>query len=186
MNTEQLRTGLETLGVRGQVLPHDQFDCSWFDYATNSANADTRAYILNTGASGTPGEHWVCFYVFPFHIEFFDSYGQPPTLYFPEFRYPKPIEYSRMCVQGLESSYCGHHVLYYLDQRQRRIGCLKDMERCYDRNLLHFNDRHVSRYCRTRFCAVYATRCRELGRGDQCCQPCATNAAKYGIHFVPP
>jgi len=122
MNTTQLKYGLKTLGLEGDVMPYDRFTTSLF------SDTQTQAYILNTGDSRSEGEHWVCFLNFPQSIEFFDSYGQRPDVYFKHLAYKKPIQYNNWWVQDLSSNYCGHHVLYFLSARCNKVSSLKSLQ----------------------------------------------------------
>ena len=78
-------------------------------------------FIANTHSSSEPGEHWVAFYVIDNDtLEFFDSYGQHPHVYFPHLHfvsqsiYPLTLHYNNKKLQKLNSSVCGHYCLYYL------------------------------------------------------------------------
>src|SRR5271154_7211233 len=146
MNGSQLLYALNSLGIHGDVLPWDAFD----PQTTMGPRSTTpAAYIINTGRSGTAGEHWVCFYNLPHHIEFFDSFGQHPSAYFPHYMYKKHLLFGTLWVQQLDSNYCGHHVLFFLDQRMRRVATFHEfLKYYYDPHLRQFNDRHVGNYCR--------------------------------------
>ncbi len=116
MNTLQLRDILQSdfeinkhfLGVfPADKAPTDQPGC----------------IIVNEDKSSKPGTHWVAIFRFPSGIvEYFDSYGRDPTA--------TPIKTdlknqvvitSKKRVQGLLSSTCGQHCIYYLFHRCRGV-----------------------------------------------------------------
>jgi len=82
------------------------------------------AYVANTDINALPGKHWVAFYhESPTHLEFFDSYGEPPETYdFSISPYITTLYYNSFPLQGLHSSVCGQHCIFYLYQRSRRIS----------------------------------------------------------------
>jgi len=106
-------TGTTFLGVfpRDRIPIHDltRFPC---------------AYVANTDTHSRPGLHWVAFYhESPTHFEFFDSYGASPDLY----GFPLPIKftgifYNSHSIQGLFSSVCGEHCIFYLYYRSRKFS----------------------------------------------------------------
>jgi hypothetical protein len=73
-------------------------------------------FILNTDLAKGPGEHWCLFIaVNKRHNEFFDPYGNPPTIYdFDTALYKKvdDIVYNDKCVQGFAPT-CGHHCIFF-------------------------------------------------------------------------
>ncbi len=87
----------------------------------DNANASSFCFVANTHSSNEPGEHWVAFYVISNDtLEFFDSYGQHPLVYFPHLHfisssnYPFTLHYNNQKLQKSNSSVCGHYCLYYL------------------------------------------------------------------------
>ena len=118
-----------------------------------------RAYalIVNLEKSGHPGSHWVALYLpkrFTGTAEYWDSYGQPPTI--PRFlrllnRYKRYV-YNRIMLQSPFSTVCGQYCLFYLCRRARRcsiesiLGTFHNLSR-------HTNDivvnKYVKRYFRT-------------------------------------
>lgn len=81
--------------------------------------------IVNTQPASLPGEHWVAFYrpARTFHIEFFDSYGQPPERYGFSVDLSSPqvsnIIFSNFPLQGYGSSVCGHYCLLFIFFRSK-------------------------------------------------------------------
>lgn len=76
--------------------------------------------IVNTDPSYEPGTHWVAFFldssVEPNVLEFFDSYGLPPTAYdlkLPSFTHSLLLV-NQSTLQSYSSSVCGHYCLLYL------------------------------------------------------------------------
>ena len=78
-------------------------------------------FIANTDYSHEPGEHWVAFYVVSPILEFFDSYGQHPHVYFPHLQFvsssshlPYTLHFNNQKLQKFNSSVCAHYCLYYV------------------------------------------------------------------------
>ena len=80
-------------------------------------------FIINTGISGTPGEHWFALYVPKSGpIEYFDSYGFKPInkeVYFFAKANKKPLIHNRYKIQGNNSLNCGKFSIFYLYLRAR-------------------------------------------------------------------
>jgi hypothetical protein len=77
--------------------------------------------VINTGVSGTAGEHWVAVYVTsPTEADYFDSLGDwpPPSPHIDAFlRRFAHINHAPCPVQSDRSSACGKHVIYFLHRR---------------------------------------------------------------------
>ena len=76
-----------------------------------------RCFLANTDNSYEPGEHWVAFTLIGNTVlEFFDSYGFHPSLYFPNAlpHTPLTIHFNNVKLQKLNSSVCAHYCFYYL------------------------------------------------------------------------
>ena len=69
-------------------------------------------FVSNTDESHSPGEHWVAFYIAnPNRIEFFDSYGMPPSVY----GFTLNVScYNTTQYQSFDSNVCGHYCIFYL------------------------------------------------------------------------
>ena len=76
-------------------------------------------YVINTGHSRGPGEHWVCawFDGIGGGAEYYDSFGLPPTLVsirnFISRKSSCELKYNQRLCQSLVSSACGLYVIYY-------------------------------------------------------------------------
>lgn len=80
------------------------------------------AYVVNTDDSSKPGRHWVACYASSQHapLEFFDSYGKPPSAY-PDIRLPsvqrRVRRFTTVSFQSPRSVVCGHYCVYYISKR---------------------------------------------------------------------
>src|SRR5271154_2222391 len=146
MNTSQLKAGLVKMQFDGDVLP--------YDYFSKFSDNKVEAYILNTGHSSANGEHWVCFLNYPGCVEFFDSYGLSPQYYFPQLVINKPLIYNSMCIQDFESNFCGHHVLFYLDNRKNKMSSMENLLSLYNENSAKFNDKRAYDFVKSHYCSV--------------------------------
>jgi len=99
--------------------------------------------VVNTDPSTKPGEHWVAVYrESPNSIEFFDSYGLPPEAYNFSF---SATHFNTKCIQSLNSSVCGHYVIYYLYLRM--LGhSLNRIQSAFSVSDLKWNDQQVLRW----------------------------------------
>lgn len=91
--------------------------------------------ILNTDSINGPGEHWcACYFLNKKYAEFFDPYGLSPNIYgFTSLikKQSKRIYFNEEPVQGLLSSTCGHHVLFYALHRVRGLSSKTIMKKFY-------------------------------------------------------
>jgi len=82
------------------------------------------AYVANTDPSSHKGQHWVAFYHdSPTHLEFFDSYGQPPQTY--SFPFPSnlsSLKYNSYPFQSLTSSVCGQYCIFFVYHRSHNTS----------------------------------------------------------------
>ena len=82
-----------------------------------------RAVVINTDKHDQPGTHWVCVYVVPPVVEYFDSYGfrhfLPEILDFIERHQSTPV-WNPFDYQSLNTTVCGQYCVYYLLQRHKR------------------------------------------------------------------
>ena len=79
--------------------------------------------MVNTDSHDKPGTHWVCLYVVPPVVEYFDSYGVKPFL--PEIlnftdRPQSRAVWNPFDYQALNTTVCGQYSVYYLLQRHKR------------------------------------------------------------------
>lgn len=77
--------------------------------------------VCNTAYSKSPGEHWVCFFVEDMCVEYFDSYGCPPSnvslLNFISVQGGDGRRFNTRCLQSVDSTTCGKYVTTYLLHR---------------------------------------------------------------------
>ena len=82
-----------------------------------------RAFIINTGKSDTPGEHWFALFIPKYGpIEYFDSYGFKPLnkeIYDFVKINKRHLVYNRYKIQGNKSINCGEFSIFYLYLRSR-------------------------------------------------------------------
>jgi hypothetical protein len=78
------------------------------------------AIIINTDPSSQPGRHWVAIFIDNTNQgQFFDSYGNKPEYYHPEWnlwlsKWTKKWTYSSRVVQPDSSVHCGVHSLFFI------------------------------------------------------------------------
>ena len=81
------------------------------------------AYVINLDKHDEPGSHWVVVIDDGKRVEYFDSYGLPPSL--TSFLGDKAV-YSTVSLQPLYSNACGFYCVYYIIQRSLGIA-MKDI-----------------------------------------------------------
>ncbi|GFS54245.1 uncharacterized protein TNCV_2527631 [Trichonephila clavipes] len=80
------------------------------------------ALVVNTDPHDEEGSHWLAMYIQDEKtIEFFDSYGFPPSVYEPHISqyvklFPNVI-YNETSLQNLTSNVCGQYCIFYLLKR---------------------------------------------------------------------
>ena len=82
-----------------------------------------RGIMVNTDPHDKPGTLWVCLYVVPPVVEYFNSYGLKPFL--PEIlnfidRHQCTTVWNPFDYQALNTTVCGKSCMYYLLQRHKR------------------------------------------------------------------
>ena len=84
--------------------------------------------IVNTDTADKSGTHWCAMYLSSDDgkAEFFDSYGEPPTVYSDYFmrtikRNSSTYTYNRKRLQNDTSNVCGQYCLFYLFHRLRGV-----------------------------------------------------------------
>lgn len=115
MNSDQISKILETdpfcKNVFGGVYAKDLFG------RIESFNG---IFVVNTDNSNYPGSHWVAFNFTSAGCEFFDSYGQSPTMYgFHSILQDYTVTRNSKTLQGTKSSVCGQYCILYLLLRCR-------------------------------------------------------------------
>ena len=75
--------------------------------------------VANTDRHDQPGTHWVAFYFTSSSvIEFFDSYGQPPSTY----AIPITVQLvNPITLQSIYTDVCGHYCIYFLYKRSLSV-----------------------------------------------------------------
>lgn len=96
------------------------------------------AIVVNTDPHTERGEHWVAIYRDGDSnvIEYFDSFGRPPF----QAEYQQLLRrnagchyvYNKYCLQGHDTSVCGHYCLTYLYCRARYGLTLNDFVHAFD------------------------------------------------------
>ena len=82
------------------------------------------AVVANTDPASEPGKHWIAFYFDRHgHLDYFDSYGLPPTVYprLTEFAAvnSRTQSYNDRPLQGFYSDVCGQYCIAFLAMRAR-------------------------------------------------------------------
>ena len=128
----------------------------------------TISYIFNTATSKTSGQHWVAVRVLPGMIEYFDSYGQPPSTYPAIWSWIVKARGGRSLLSHLKlrlqgpKAYCGAYCVYFLCERIAHCSLYDTffstgyVFRALDSNVQHdssmirdylsLNDKHVFNY----------------------------------------
>lgn len=105
-------------------------------------------FVLNTDYAQGEGEHWCLFIrINEVENEFFDPYGQPPTLYnFEESLFQKinKIVYNDTRVQGKLPT-CGHHCVFFGINRAMGHSMEHIVKNIYSSNL-EKNDNNVFQF----------------------------------------
>lgn len=77
------------------------------------------ALIFNTHPASQPGEHWLAMYSNKVgQIEFFDSYGLPPSFYSLS-DYNSQYIYSDRSIQSIGTNVCGHYCIIFIYLRSQ-------------------------------------------------------------------
>ena len=115
-----------------EILKRDRFTKHYFrgvfacDQLPKQCIPRPSALIINTDPADKPGQHWVAIYITRDGVgEYFDSYGQLPTL--PQIQHflRKNTKYSifnRRHLQGAFSTVCGQYVIFFLLHRCRGLS----------------------------------------------------------------
>ena len=125
MNTVQVKKFLEndkyTKKIFNDVIPIDFLKIEFVN--------GPKAFIINTGESDTPGQHWFALFIPKLGpIEYFDSYGNKPInkeIYEFVKINKRPLFYNRYKIQGNNSLNYGKFSIFYLYLRSRGIPLRK-------------------------------------------------------------
>lgn len=112
--------------------------------------------IVNTHPHTLPGEHWLAIYLTEDkNGEFFDSYGHPPDHpLFPETimkfltKNARKIAFHPQQIQAPDSVVCGHHCVFFLQQRCKGLT-FKQIQELYSYDL-QGNDRMVLQFIKNK------------------------------------
>lgn len=112
-------------------------------------NEDPSLYIMNTDDEVGKGEHWCVAFFSEGVCDFFDSFGQAPTVYgFGKLLAKKNIHkitYNPLCVQDISSKMCGHHCLFFSFYRCRGMNMTEIVNKYDPQNMSH-NDKMVLKF----------------------------------------
>ena len=106
------------------------------------------AYVINLDKHDEPGSHWVAVYDDGKTVEYFDSYGLPPTCL--EFL-GTSYNYSSVQLQPLLSLACGYYCCYFLIHRIQGLNMSKIVD-VLDRSDSHYI---VKNYLYSRFSPIF-------------------------------
>lgn len=126
------------------------------DMLPESINQKVFGLVVNTEDHTQPGGHWLAIYTSSpvGAIEYFDSYGMKPSndkiVDFLENTCNKFIQYSIKRVQGLFSTSCGQHCVYFLTHRSTE-NSFQDILNSYSDTNFKRNDRMVEEFCKQNF-----------------------------------
>jgi len=84
----------------------------------------TFSVVFNTGDSSTSGEHFVCLYVTPTIIHYFDSFGKTPTdvnikSFIKKQKQRRRLKHWKTSIQHETSDFCGFYVIGFLIHKYR-------------------------------------------------------------------
>ena len=168
MNTSEIdclvRKGLGGKGRFLGVFPRDRIP------SLTARSRYSCSYVSNTDPAALPGSHWVAFYhASPRETEFFDSYGEAPSVY--SFN-ARVTSRSTRPVQMNNSGTCGHHFVSYVTYRT-----LRPRSSVSDYVRLLYNafptKSAIDRHIKGRIDAVASIQCAipNCAPGSQCCKP---------------
>ena len=121
--------------------------------------------VVNTDPHDQPGSHWLALYILsPRQVEFFDSYGHPPSTY--DIPLPPNVLSNGYDFQSLTSNVCGHYCIYFLCHRAQNrsfqwiikslsscTNCTDSYVKLYVNQLVHSSDlTPPSSYCTGQCC----------------------------------
>ena len=118
-----------------RILKQDRFTKHYFRGVFACDQLPTRyvprpsAFVVNTDPSNKPGQHWVAIYITQNgEGEYFDSYGQKPTL--PQLKSflkknATSTTYNQRPLQGPLSAVCGQYTIFFLLNRCRGLSLTK-------------------------------------------------------------
>ena len=115
MNTEEIKKYLESHDDTRDIF----LNVYAVDQLPKKKISRTRwLLVTNCCPANRRGEHWVAMHCENDNLEFFDSFGMPPSMYngVPEFikrQRTKSVIYNCQQVQSIDSDACGHYCIMY-------------------------------------------------------------------------
>lgn len=96
---------------------------AWDQLPRVKIEQETWYCIVNCCPISQPGIHWLCLFYENGTLEFFDSFGMPPTFYtgiaeFITSQAPRNVFFSTNTLQSYESDACGPYCVNYIFFRQ--------------------------------------------------------------------
>jgi hypothetical protein len=100
--------------------------CYAMDQLQNIEPKEGAGYVANTDDANESGVHWICCYFGKDVTAYMDSYGAPPPQRMANFmrRGGKPIIYSNVQIQSLDSDVCGQHCCALLRKLSKCTGAV--------------------------------------------------------------
>ena len=109
-------------------------------------------YVMNTDPHYKPGEHWIAaYFTDDGQVEYFDSYGRPPTgpikcwLY----RQSWNMTLNKYQLQGLLTAVCGQYCVFYIKQKAQGLDLI-DIINMFDGSPMdsdHFVYHYINDLC---------------------------------------
>lgn len=130
MNTDEINKLLERLVDPDEVRFLGVFSRDTIPPSTDINNFPS-CLVANTDTSNEPGFHWVAlFYRNPETFEFYDTFAQDPLQYsFSPSTLPTNVICNHRRLQGLDSTVCGQHCIYFLYHRSLGFSMLEIVKR---------------------------------------------------------
>ena len=103
--------------------------------------------IVNCCNQNLPGQHWVAICQTSENtMEFFDSFGQMPSVYNLQGKLPKTqyIVYNPLTLQDIASEVCGHYCLYFCYYKARGYSMAQLIEQNFSDDTLNNDIRVLS------------------------------------------
>ena len=120
MDTEELDHILQRISENGRLGAEAFLGVyAWDQLPGTKIGQDSWYCIVNCCPISFPGIHWLCLFYENETLEFFDSFGMPPTFYkgiaeFIASQAPENVFYSTNTLQSYESDACGYYCVNYI------------------------------------------------------------------------
>jgi len=159
MNTFQLEKIFEGRKGFAGVFPIDQVP-----YNLKHQRRSQKCAIINLDPSWKPGSHWVSLCIKNKKLEYFDSYGLPPT-HLPWGKEVK-VRFNTKRYQGWGEITCGQFAIYFANEKLKGKS-FKSILQILDRQ--KNADKFVVKYVKKTFPNHYFIS--RKGKSNQCCTP---------------